>query len=360
MHIAIIADAVDNQKAGIHTYTKNLIEGIIRYDKKNKYTFIHARKNEFFKNQNEFIIKTKGWIYEFYRKFILIPREINRLKPDIVIEPAHFGPFRIKKPTRTITIIHDLTNIIKPEFHTFKTNLVHRLFLPLAVKESDYLIVPSKNTKKDIQKIFGNKKLFILAPGIKRIKKNEEKPYIKGEYILNIGTIEPRKNLETLIDAFLELKKEKNISEKLVIAGKPGWKNKNLIKKLNHKDILWLKFVDEEKKTNLINNAKIFAYPSHYEGFGIPPMEALSAGIPLICSKGGSLKEIFSKIAFMHDPKDKNTLKKFILQTIENPGIKEKFKKEGPIFSKNFEIKKQFENFQKILSLIQKEDAHLR
>ncbi|MDX9970618.1 MAG: glycosyltransferase family 1 protein [Candidatus Gracilibacteria bacterium] len=355
MHIAIIADAVDNQKAGIHTYTKNLIEGLIHFDKKNKYTFVHTEKNEFFKGQNEIIIKTKGWIYEFYRKFVLLPQEINRIKPDIVIEPAHFGPFRIKNPIKTITIIHDLTNYIKPEFHTFKTNLVHKTFLPLVIKKSDFLITPSENTKHDLKKIFGRtKNIFTLAPGIKEIKNKDNSPLIKGEYMLNIGTLEPRKNIEMLIDAFLELKKEKKISHRLVLAGKAGWKNKKILKKLKHKDIIWRSFVTEKEKSNLIKFADIFIYPSHYEGFGIPPVEALSLGIPTICSTGGSLKEIFSKITFMHDPKDKNALKKHILTLIKNSTEKENFKKTGPNFAQKFTIKKQTENFLKILKIIQK------
>jgi glycosyltransferase involved in cell wall biosynthesis len=337
MHIAIITDSIDTQKAGIHYYTKNLVETLLKIDKKNKYTLIHCKKNDFYKGKNEIIIKEYGRIYEFFRKIFLIPKAVNKLKPDIIIEPAHFGPFRIKKGIKTITIIHDLTNFIYPDLHTLKTNLVHKIFLPKIIKKSDFLITPSKTTKKDIEKVFKRKKnIFICPPSIDKPKIVKEKRLIKDPYFLFIGTIEARKNIDTLVNAFLEIKKEKKIPHKLVIAGRKGWKNKRTFSLMRQSSIKYFGYIDETKKANLLKNAEIFLFPSVYEGFGIPPLEALSYGTPIITSNAGSLGEIFSKISKTHEPKDKKRLKELIIEILENEEIKKHFKKNGPSFAKKF------------------------
>lgn len=356
MHIAIITDPIDNQKAGIHVYTKNMVKNLLKFDKKNTYTLIHKEKHNFYKDTNEIIIKGKGPIYEFYRKLFLIPKTINKLKPDIVIEPAHFGPFRIKKPTKTITIIHDLSNFIYPEFHKLKTNIVHKIFLPGIIKKTDYIITPSNTTKNDINRFFARKKnIFTIHPSINEKEKTTDKRLIEKPYILFIGTIEARKNLNTLIEAYLELKKEKKLKQILLIGGKLGWKNKSTIQKLKNKNIQHLGYISNKTKSNLLNYADCFVFPSFYEGFGIPPLEALSYGIPTITSNAGSLGEIFGNIALTHDPLDKKTLKKQIIRTLEDEKVKGFFKKNGPIFAEKFSAEKNTKELLQLINSIQNE-----
>jgi len=352
MHIVIITDSIDNQKTGIHYYTKNLVLSLLKYDNKNTYTLIHREKNNFYKNKKNIVINGKGQIYELYRKLFLLPKLINKLKADIVIEPSHLGPFRIKKPAKTISVIHDLSNFLYPSCHKLKNNIVHKFFLPQIIKNSDILITPSETSKKDIEKIFKRtKNIYILPPAISKPKK-DIKRIIKSPYVLFLGTIEPRKNIETLIEAYKELKNEKKINHTLIIAGKIGWKSKKITKHFDYPSIKYLSYVDKNQKASLLKYADLFIFPSIYEGFGIPPLEAISYKTPVITSTGGSLKEIFGETVETFEAKDKKNLKTLICKHLNNPLIKKKFTEIGPKFAENYYREKIAKKFLKIINNI--------
>jgi len=348
MKIAILADAIDNQNAGVHVYTKNLIQALLKIDQKNQYIFIHPEKNSFFEKTTHYIVPRRKKIpgYETYRRWIQIPNIFKILAPDIIIETSHIGPFRTPKKSKRVTIIHDLTPIIFPQFHIKNSVIVHKIALPHIFKNADLIITPSQNTKNDILKLYKTKNNVAVIPeGIippnldpTLFSSNQNLKNISPPYILFLGTIEPRKDLETLINAFLELKNSNFIHHQLVLAGGIGWKNKELLKKIanHHKNIILTDYVSEDEKASLYKHADIFVYPSLYEGFGLPPLEAMSYGIPVICSTGGSLKEIFEKHALMFEPKNKELLKSHILKLINNPDSRQKLVQEGLEYSKQF------------------------
>ncbi|PIZ76218.1 hypothetical protein COY05_01875 [Candidatus Peregrinibacteria bacterium CG_4_10_14_0_2_um_filter_38_24] len=360
MHITILADSIDTQYAGIHHYTKNLIEYFLKIDDKNTYTIIHPKPNKWLNNlikttsQNslqsnenasshisEIIIpRNKFPSGESIRRFFKIPKIINKMSPDIVIEPCHIGPFRLKKSIKRVLIVHDITPILFPHFHTFRGRFIHKLFLGKSLKNADIIITPSKTTKDDILKKYQPKaKISIIHLGVNPITTENptqktlqiQNQTIETPYFLYLGTIEPRKNLETLVDAFIELKTTNKIPHKLVLAGQIGWKSKSLLKKiekynktstpLNSPQIITTNRITESEKNILLKNTDIFIYPSLYEGFGLPPLEAMNAGIPVVCSKGGSLKEIYKNTALLFNPNDKETLKKHILSLIKNTNL---------------------------------------
>lgn len=358
MHILILADPVDNQKAGVHVYTKNLILALLKIDKKNTYSFIHEKENIFFKNLNHFIIpKKKIPGYGTYRKFHLIPALIKKLQPDIAFETAHIGPFCIPKNTKKAVMIHDLTPILFPELHIKRSAIIHKIFIKNILKNADLIITASQNTKKDILKYSRTKAEIAVIPlGINNHKKFKAlKPIENKPYLLYFGTIEPRKNLKALIEAFEELKNKHKIPHKLILAGEIGWKAKKILQKIRkNKDITLTGYLSEEEKSVLYKNADIFIYPSIYEGFGLPPLEAMSHGIPVICSNNSSLKEIFSKNALLFTTKNPEELKKQILKLLKNKPLYKNLSTFGKIFAKNFTWEKTAEKtlkaFEKIFS----------
>ncbi|MFA5947400.1 MAG: glycosyltransferase family 1 protein [Candidatus Gracilibacteria bacterium] len=344
MKIAILADPISNQKAGIHTYTKELFSALLKLDNQNEYYFIHSENNNFFNDKNHFIIEKSKILIPFretYRKFVKIPQLLKKLKPDIVIETCHIGPFNTPKNCKKITIIHDLTPILFPNFHIKKSVIIHKLLLKKIVKDADLIITPSTTTKTDIIKKYriNEEKIKIIhgAPSSETSKNSQFPKNIKAPYLLYLGTIEPRKNLQILIESFLELKRENNIPHSLVLAGEIGWKSKKILSLAkNNKEIIFTGHINEDKKITLYKNADMFIYPSLYEGFGLPPLEAMSHNIPVICSTGGSLKELFNEYALMFDPQDKKTLKNHILKLIKNKTLKENLIKKAFEYSKSF------------------------
>ena len=356
MHITILSDAIDDQNAGVHHYLKYLIENLLKTDTSNKYSFIHCKKNSFYDGLDDYIIpKKKGPGSESIRRFIKIPNLIKKLNPDIILQPCHIGPFRIPKHIKKAVTIHDLTPIIYPQFHTIRGIVVHKLLLKKTLKNADLILTPSNTTKDDIINHYNpSAKIQVTHLGITPAKSSLPKP-IATPYILYLGTIEPRKNLETLIDAFIELKKDNLIKHKLVLAGAIGWKSKKTIKKTNHPDIILPGYLSKEEKSAYYEHAEIFVYPSIYEGFGLPPLEAMAHKTPVICSTGGSLKELFQNHALMFEPKDKEQLKKHILSLANSPQLKESMAQKGYEYSKGFTwektAQKTLEAFEQICSI---------
>lgn len=214
-------------------------------------------------------------------------------KPDVVIYPNFATIPKITAPS-IITIIHDLAYIHYPEMIE-KRNLS---FLRRATNESIYksthIVTPSKFTKNEVTKYFNPQIPVIVAyPGYeKRITAKNSSP--KGTttpYILFVSTIEPRKNIATLCESFIESTLSAH-GYRLVIIGKQGWGNVSIP---NHPSILYLGAVSDEQKDLFLSHASAFIFPSFFEGFGMPVIEAMHHNIPIISSDSSSLKEIVSK-----------------------------------------------------------------
>lgn len=218
-----------------------------------------------------------------------------------------------------VATIHDLTIEKFPELH-LKENRLFSEQRHRRLAESDAKIIAvSENTKNDFVEFYG------VDPGrIEVVYHGKDEMYrpiedegmidsvkskygIEGPYILYLGTIEPRKNLERLVEAFNELKKVSRIPHSLVLAGKKGWFYEGLIRKIREfgleGDVIFTDFVEEREKPLLINGAEVFVYPSLYEGFGLPVLEAMACGVPVVTSDVSAIPEVTGeKGALLVDP----------------------------------------------------------
>jgi len=350
MKILIIADSLDDQYAGVHVYTKNMIKHLLIHDKNNNYILIRQKEDERFPLAKQIIVPKLTFLPGFasLRLFFIIPIIARLLKVNAVIEPAHFGPFNLPKKIKRITIIHDLTPIIFPHFHRFHSQLLQRIFLKRILKKSNLIIANSSHTKKDIIKHypFTEKKVHSILLG----KNNKFKPNYNSnkinrfkieanKYFLYLGTIEPRKNLILLLEAYTLFLQKSNASIKLVIAGSKGWKNNefnNAIK--NHpfkENIVLTGYIEQESLNQLYTNALAFIYPSFYEGFGLPILEAMTCGCPIICSNTSSMPEVVGNSGLLFNPHSANELLKQLNHIIEK-NTKSKLSKESLKQSEKF------------------------
>ena len=319
MRIGIIGDALDRQYAGIHYFTKNLVKHLLSSDTENEYFLFREKKGEEGFQCEEIIIPSKKYVpaYQSARLFWMIPRQAKRLSLNIMIEPAHFGPFNLTEDTKRVTVIHDLTPILFKEWHTFNGWFLQKLFLPKIIKNADLIITNSAYTKSDIVRHI-NKKSEQIVPvhlGISDIFRPSYDPNILAnygiveDYILYQGTLEPRKNLINLISAY-EMYRDRypHRREQLILSGKKGWKIKEVIRKKYSSrykdDIILLGYVKRDDMPILYSSAKVFAYPSFYEGFGLPVLEAMACGVPIVTSNSSSLPEVAGKHALYFDPND--------------------------------------------------------
>lgn len=308
LKIAIIADALDNQNAGVHVFTKEMILAMIKTNITHEILLIRQKKGLKIKGVKEIIVKsTKLPIgYASFRLFCIIPFILVRQKVDVVIEPAHFGPFNLPSYIKRVTIIHDLTPILFPEYHRFFSWFLQKLFLGKIISKADLLIANSNYTMQDILKHYNKSenKIVKIYPDSTLLNKNEKLPLkvpFNFPYFLTVGTIEPRKNHLLLLEAF-EIFKKNNPEYKLIITGAKGWKSNPVFKKIsNHKykdDIIVTGFVENETLCNLYQNAVAMIYPSKYEGFGFPVLESIRLGTIPILTNNSSLPEVAGKHAF--------------------------------------------------------------
>ncbi len=237
--------------------------------------------------------------------------------------PQHYEPFNNIKSNFIITI-HDLTHKLFPDFHTKRNIELSEAGFNFFNKNNAHFIAVSEHTKYDMQKYYN-----IEAKRISTIHEatdykfkplfnehfiNIVKSYyripIDTEYILTVSTLEPRKNLVNTIKAFKTLIDENpNIDVNLIIVGQKAWKSKELTKLKKNKRVIFPGFVKEEHLPPLYNQAKVLCYVSHYEGFGLPLLEAMSCGTPVIFGNNSSMKELFTNYGLPANPNDIESIK---------------------------------------------------
>lgn len=350
-------------KSGIGVYTYEIAKNIQKFDDINFcgdiFNFINrdnidASIEGLNFNNNIF----KLFPYGVYRRiWSYVPIKHNWLfndKSDIYHFFNFIVPPRIKG--KVITTIHDMTYELYPETMD-KRNLKRiKNDIQYSVNRADKIITVSESSKKDIINFLSvdESKIEVIYNGVEydRFNKSyseDEKSKIRVKYtlpenyILYMGTLEPRKNIESIIEAFSLFKKENTPSSKnikLVIAGKKGWLFEsifNLVHKLNIKDdVIFTDYIAENDKSIIYNMASLFIFPSLYEGFGIPVLEAMASSVPVITSSVSSLPEVAGDAAILVAPKDIQSIAKYIGEILGNEELNKNLVEKGHKQAKKF------------------------
>jgi len=356
MKIGIIADSIDEPKTGLGTYTHNLIKNLSRF-RKHEYIIIHYKRGGIANSvpcDDSIVPIPKIPFGKEIRKMCILPFKIRELNLDVIHETYHFGPFLFPTDKISILTVFDLSPLIFPETHRYSTVLMHKLLFPLIIRNSDKILTISESTKQDLMKYLNisEKKIIVTYLSAdekfkplnnKAINDIKQKYKLNFPFILYVGTLEPRKNIPVLLRAFYKLKK-KNLQYKLIIAGKKGWKYKEIFEitnKLNlQKDVIFTGYVSDEDLPKLYNAADLFVYPSLYEGFGLPPLEAMACGTPVITSNTSSLPEVVGDAGIMTNPYNVDGLANAMHEVLTNDGLSEDMIKKGLKRAKMFSWEK--------------------
>jgi glycosyltransferase involved in cell wall biosynthesis len=253
--------------------------------------------------------------------------------------------------------IHDIIPLVNSSYFNEST-ISHIKKTVDLVRENDFIITDSQSTKNDLSEYQNiNPDNIYIVPlaadsTIFRPCKNEgnqccnttRKKYGIPDvpYVLSLSTLEPRKNLPHVIRCFADLVKSHKIQDlNLVLAGMRGWKEEEIFAEIENADelkerIITTGFIDDEDLSCIYSNALVFVYMSFYEGFGLPPLEAMSCGVPVITSNTSSLPEVVGDAGVMHSPTDEDSLKHSILQFYSNSDIRSKYSNLSLIQSKQF------------------------
>ena len=305
MKIAIIADPLDNQSAGVHVFTRELIAALIRIGKADNLVLIREQQDPELPIQQIVVPNVRLPIgFASLRLFFLVPFLLRRSGVAAVFEPAHFGPFNLPSRIKRLTMIHDLTPLIFPQYHRWHSQLLQRFFLKRILWLTDWVFTNSQHTAKDLVRFFPfcKDKNTAIYLGKSPIFKPTHQPEIIASYgitepyFLNVGTIEPRKQGLTLLESFKQFCLKNKTPVLLVIVGQKGWKTEAFEEALTqhpYKDrIIQTGYVPAEHLPVLYTHAEALIYPSEYEGFGLPIVEALACGTAVIAADNSSLREI--------------------------------------------------------------------
>jgi len=256
----------------------------------------------------------------FYPVFSALFRSSCFNKVDVLHVPYPKFPYFRKPDVPIVVTVNDIIPFLFPKYHNWKRNVYFSRFLPWYFKKVDAIIALSNHTKLDLLNYYGvpEEKISVVhaaLPSIEYVKTKKE------PYVLYVSTLEPRKNVEGIIRAFVLLK-SRGFDKKLIIAGGKGWNYAGvfrLIQKLNLTDsVKYLGYVSEEEKTELYRKAEVFVYPSFYEGFGLPVLEAMAYGTPVVTSNVSSLPEVAGDAAVLVDPHSPKAIADGILEAISN------------------------------------------
>jgi alpha-1,3-rhamnosyl/mannosyltransferase len=221
---------------------------------------------------------------------------------------------------RLTATIHDLTSWIMPEVHTQATKRADRSFAKRILKKADGLIAVSENTRQDAIRLLG-----IQPERVRTIHSGVADEYFDAPprarakpYVLYVGTIEPRKNLETLLDAWKSLKPDARERFDLVIAGPQGWHSFRTMWRVRQ-EAKYSGYVPETKLPGLVAGAALFVYPSLYEGFGFPVVQAMAANVAVLSSRASCLPEIAGDAAAYVDPRSASEMAAQLTRLLESP-----------------------------------------
>jgi len=368
----------------VEEYTLGVLLNLLEIDQKNEYIlFVSAWKKPRF----DFGLFSKYPNVKI--KKIRIPNKLLNLSfwyfawpkidklvggADVIFFPnIIFGA--VSRDVRVVTTIHDLSFERYPECFSWKRRFWHIFINSKKIcRRADRIITVSNSSADDISSQYGiapdkivvipsaiGENFYLLDRNDPKFIEVKEKYQLPFKFILFLGTIEPRKNILSLIGAYtaLQEKAEKENNEnilryKLVIAGSPGWLGEEVFEAIDgskyKEKIILPGFISDEDKAYVYNLSSLFVYPSFFEGFGFPPLEAMACGVPVVTANNSSLPEICGKAGILIDPSKPEEIFEVIVQILENKDLREKLIILGLEQAKEFSWKKTAEKTLQVIT----------
>lgn len=263
---------------------------------------------------------------------------------------AYVSPFLNRTPG--IVTLYDLSFYLYPNYFPTLQRLYLQWGTRLSVRRAHRIIAISESTKRDAMRIFNlnPERIDVVTPGVEpeffdaidtgTLEQFRREKHLPEKFVLFIGTREPRKNIPTLLSAFAQARREANLPHRLVIAGGRGWMGENIPRALDElgmtQDVIFPGFVPHDELRLWYHAADAFVYPSQYEGFGMPPLEALASGTPVITSNVSALPEAVGSAAVLVDPHDPSSFADALVRVLTDDTLREDLKQRGARHARQF------------------------
>jgi glycosyltransferase involved in cell wall biosynthesis len=316
MRIGIDARLVHYSRAGIGQYITGLVRGLSECDEDNEFVLLQSRKDDSVLAEGHNFVRKSLWTPSHHRlEQLVLPFEISPLRLDILHSPDFIPPFR--RDYKSVITVHDLAFLLYPHVLTEESARYYGQ-IDQAVRYADHIVADSVSTKRDIVNFLGvpEAKISVIYAAANAIYRPVEDQRLLMEararyqldkpYALFVSTIEPRKNLPTLLRAFRRLLDHYKLDVTLAVAGQRGWFCGEVFavaEELELNDaVAFLGHVPLEDLVLLYNAARMHVHPSFYEGFGLPPLEAMTCGTPTIVANVSSLPEVVGDAGLLVSP----------------------------------------------------------
>ena len=338
--------------AGISWYIHNLLLHLPQADQDNEYiAFLSERGADFpsLKLRLSRLPTIRPPLRILWEQFIQ-PIELAKESIDILHSLAFVQP--VICPCPAVITIYDLSFLLFPEAFKSLNRTYLSLFTPYSARRADRVIAISASTKEDIVRHLGVDpgRIDVVYPGVDeafrpiadrgRLAAFREKHGLPERLILFVGTIEPRKNVERLVRAYARLRKEGNLPHKLVIGGAEGWLYTEVFATVEEMglgdDVILPGYIPRDELLLWYNAADVFVYPSLYEGFGLPPLEAMACGTPVIASNASSLPEVVGEAGLLVDPYDVEGMAEAMFKVLTDEELREGMRRKGLERAKGF------------------------
>jgi len=258
---------------------------------------------------------------------LILPTKLQR--ESILWSPANTGPLIVRDQALTI---HDISPLEHPEWFRAGFAAWYRLFLPIVVRRVRNVFTPSEYVKQKVVRRFGIGNVTVTPNGVDRSSFHPGAKQIRTNlppcYVLFVGTLEPRKNLSTLLHAWNEIKADFKETW-LMIVGVSGSVFKTINLSHDMKRVRFLGYVDDETLAGLYANASLFVLPSQEEGFGLPALEAMASGAPVIVSDGGALPEVVGEAGMSFCLSNPDSLSKTLRECLSNSRLRASLREKG-------------------------------
>lgn len=376
--IVIDARYLDGTYTGIATYSLHLVENLSRVDQENEYLVVVRpgfRANALTLGENFEIVtyrpKPIGW-----QSYFRFHDYLNDLQPDILHSLAPHAPIFYDGPL--MVTVHDLQPFVDPDFSARRAktvqlayNLFYRWAYPTTLAKAKWIVCDSYATRDDVVRLLPGavSKLIVVRPGLDlevsdkpteaRIEAIRAKCHITGRYFLYYGSTRPNKNLPNLVKAFARLVRqspETTADMMLVLVLRKDRFFRDVQRAINSRKlqnrVVVLDPLKWEEKQALLAGALAFVFPTKYEGFGFPPLEAMRAGVPVMAGQSGALPEILEDAALMVHPDDVDDITRGLRQLADNEHLRQELVKRGHVQITKFDWRKSAEYLRDIYNLL--------
>ena len=353
MRIGIDANGLTARSGGIGRYAVNLINhiaGVVSPREQHElFIFFHQSFDRSLVDEHSciaFVDRFTRIKSNVLRKGIFLPHSLRSLNIDLFHGVDHIGLpfFPGERKCRYVLTVHDMITKLYPEKFTLKHRTIENTLRPLVLRNADRIITVSRSTQNDLLEFFPQcaEKTRVIYQGVDprfsprnehEVKTRLVKYSIDFPYALFLGTLEPRKNIVRVVQGFLRAKEKRQTEHKLVITGRRGWLFKGIINQIEKEslsnDIIFTGFVEDEDLPHFYTGADIFLYPSLYEGFGLPVLEAMACDTPVITSNLSSLPEVAGDAALLIDPMNVEEIADSIVRLLTDDSLRRDMQKKG-------------------------------